>query len=778
MDEEALKTNDITPEGETQRIMSLLQHVRRAIMGTFIASLLVIFLLWHEVEGKQILGWAGIVWFISICRLYLGRHFVKKIESNPKIDIATLRKYEKIYAVGSFLSGLSWAWLAWLIQTGWPTESLFLIAFLFAAISLSALAGAIGSFLNYSVFLIPIFATLIYKMAFYEFPVATFFLSAYLIAALLTAWKLHLVFVSRFGYKARNAQLIDKLTLQTEQQQELLFKLKTIDDFAKNAFDNAGVAMAFINANDKFIHVNHAFCNLTGRMDKTLKGMSAFELTHMGALESDKNQFRQLCDGKIRSYELRKPYICLDDNVIWVKLSLSATRLNNEFKYVILHMEDVSQEHKLTERLTYQAQHDFLTGLPNRYAFDNKLNEIVKEGVLKQRRHALCYIDLDQFKVINDSCGHLAGDELLRQVVFIFQEKVRQSDFLSRIGGDEFAILLFDCDLQQAENFLLEILIDIRKFQFNWDNHKFTIGISIGTTLIENNNRTPIELMKQADNACYAAKEAGRNRVHAFRKDDALVAQLSTEMRWVPRLEKALRNNEFVIYKQDILATNNKTSRQHCELLIRLQEADGTIIPPGAFLPAAERYNLAPKIDLWMVENVLKTLNGASERGRDIAGIYGINLSGASLGDIYFQDKILALIEQYQCTAANAFICFEITETAAITNLAAALRFIESLREVGCQFALDDFGSGLSSFTYLKQMPVDYLKIDGEFVKDCINDRINLSMIKAINEIGHVMGISTIAEYVENAEIHQTLSKIGVDYVQGYWQGAPEAWLI
>lgn len=770
--------DEVTPESEIQRIMFLLQHVRMPIMGTFMASLLVIFLLWHEVESNQILGWAGLVWFISICRLFLGRYFANKIKSNPKIDIATLRKYEKSYAVGSFFSGLSWAWLAWLIQTSWPSESLFLIAFLFAALSISSLAGAIGSFLNYSVFLTPIFVILIYKMAFYDFPIATFFLSVYLIAALLTAWKLHLVFVSRFGYKARNTQLIDNLTLQTEQQQSLLFKLKTTDDFAKNAFDNAGVAMAFINENNKFIHVNHAFCNLTGRMDKTLKGMSAFELTHVEELESGENQFRQLCDGKIPSYELRKPYVCLDDNVIWVKLSLSATRLNNEFKYVILHMEDVSQEYKLTERLTYQAQHDFLTGLPNRYAFDNKLNEIVNEDILKQRQHTLCYIDLDQFKVINDTCGHLAGDELLRQIVFIFQEKMRPSDFLSRIGGDEFSMLLFDCNLEQAETFLLEILVGVRKFQFNWENHKFTIAMSIGTTLIKNNNRTPIELIKQADNACYAAKEAGRNRIHSFREDDALVSQLSTEMRWVSRLEKALTNNEFVIYKQDIIATNNLTSRQHCELLIRIQEADGTIIPPGAFLPAAERYNLAPKLDLWMVENVLKTLNEASEKGHNIAGIYGVNLSGASLGDIYFQDKVLALIEQYQCTEANAFICFEITETAAITNLAAALRFIEALREVGCQFALDDFGSGLSSFTYLKQMPVDYLKIDGEFVKGCIDDRINLSMIKAINEIGHVMGISTIAEYVENKEIHQTLSKIGVDYVQGYWQGAPEAWSI
>lgn len=542
------------------------------------------------------------------------------------------------------------------------------------------------------------------------------------------------------------------------------------------SFDDTRIAMALIDINNNFMQVNHAFCNLTGRTNKMLLGMPAFELT--GVDELDSLKFIQLCEGKSDGYELKKNYVCLNDDVIWVQLSISGIWLDDEFKYAILHMQDISWEHTLTQRLSHQAHHDFLTGLPNRQAFEEQLNEIVNKDELQNRKHALCYIDLDQFKVINDTCGHLVGDELLRQMVFIFQEKMRQSDFLSRIGGDKFVILLFDRDLKQAEPFLLQLLSDTQAFQFNWENYRFTISISIGVVSIEDNNRIPSEIMKQADNACYAAKEAGRNRIHISQKDDLIVTQLSDEMRWVSKLEETLSENRFVIYKQEIIATGNKMTRPHCELLIRIQEKEGAIISPDAFLPAAERYNFAPKIDLWMVGKVLKTLYSAEKEGKDIAGVYGVNLSGASLGDIHFQDKILALIAQYQLTEASAVICFEITETAAITNLAVAIRFIEALREVGCQFALDDFGSGLSSFSYLKQIPVDYLKIDGEFVKDCVEDKINLSMVKAINEIGHVMGIATIAEYVETEEIHHALEGIGVDYVQGYWAGKPEAWEI
>ncbi|RKZ96602.1 MAG: hypothetical protein DRQ46_06865 [Gammaproteobacteria bacterium] len=286
------------------------------------------------------------------------------------------------------------------------------------------------------------------------------------------------------------------------------------------------------------------------------------------------------------------------------------------------------------------------------------------------------------------------------------------------------------------------------------------------------------EALKHADSACYAAKEAGRDRLHIYTHDDEFLTQRSGEMAWVARIQRALLENSFLMYRQEIVATNGNDKSSHYELLIRMKEDDGTIISPGIFLPAAERYNLAAGIDSWVVNHVVNTLVSARNDGKKISGIYNINLSGHSLGDTRFYDEIIKKIQQSKLDESDVCICFEITETAAISNMTAALHFITELRAVGCQFALDDFGSGLSSFAYLKQLPIDYLKIDGMFVRDCLSDPVNLEMIDSINSIGHVMGLKTVAEFVENDEIFNKIQEIGVDYAQGYWNGKPQPWII
>ena len=461
---------------------------------------------------------------------------------------------------------------------------------------------------------------------------------------------------------------------------------------------------------------------------------------------------------------------------IWVDVvGVPVTNDEGEFEYAVMHIQDVTKEHKLTQKLSYQAQHDSLTDLPNRFAFETKLQSLLDDE--ESGEHVLCYLDLDQFKVVNDTSGHIAGDELLKQIAILLKQALRESDLLARIGGDEFAVLLFNCSIDAAIKQLEKILLTLRYFRFIYEGKSFNVGVSMGLVKISTHS-TLTELLKQADSACYAAKDAGRNRIHVYRHDDTFLAQRAGEMAWVTRIQHAIEQNKFVLYYQKIEPILADEKLPHYELLIRMIDEEGATIPPGLFLPAAERYDLAAMIDLWVIQHVINSLNTAILKGSNVAGVYGVNLSGQSLGDTRFYEKVVQLISENDFRASGALICFEITETAAISNITAALRLMTELRSLGCQFALDDFGSGLSSFAYLKQMPVDYLKIDGMFVKDCVNDPVNLEMVGSINGIGQVMGLKTIAEFVENKAIFDKLAEIGVDYAQGYWNGPPKPWLI
>ena len=500
------------------------------------------------------------------------------------------------------------------------------------------------------------------------------------------------------------------------------------------------------------------------------------DLSHRSDREQSKQLFEDLLNGIRQQYQLRKRYTRKNGETIWVNVTVSTVNDDNgHFEYAVVHAQDISQEHQLTQKLTYQALHDPLTDLPNRYAFEMRLQELL--DLQDKDQHVLCYLDLDQFKVVNDTCGHIAGDEVLRQLTTVLKQGLRKSDLLARIGGDEFAILMFNCSLAVAKSQLELLLTRIRDFHFIYEKNSFNIGASLGLVVIDVNS-TMTEALKHADSACYAAKEAGRDRLHVYSHDDEFLVQRTGEMEWVSRIQRALIENRFLMYKQEIIATNGKEKSSHYELLIRMKGEDGTIIPPGMFLPAAERYNLAAAIDLWVVNHVINSLISARDEGKNISGTYNINLSGHSLGDARFYDEIIKKMTESKLDTADACICFEITETAAISNMTAALHFITELRAVGCQFALDDFGSGLSSFAYLKQLPIDYLKIDGMFVRDCLSDPVNLEMIDAINNIGHVMGLKTVAEFVENDEIFNMMQEVGVDYAQGYWNGKPQPWVI
>jgi Amt family ammonium transporter len=437
----------------------------------------------------------------------------------------------------------------------------------------------------------------------------------------------------------------------------------------------------------------------------------------------------------------------------------------------VLVFHDVTVTLNLARELTHQATHDALTGIPNRREFERRLSELLARDEPQLQPHVLCYLDLDQFKIVNDTCGHVAGDELLRQVTQLVRSQLRASDTLARLGGDEFGLILQSCPLERAEQLANGIREAIADFRFGWEGKSFSIGVSIGLVCMDPSHKDLGLLLAAADAACYAAKESGRNRVHVYQADDSKVMEQQGQMQWVTRLQSALDQDRLRLYVQPIVPLHENTVEQtHFEILVRLEE-DGKLVLPGAFLPAAERYGLMPRIDQWVVNNTLAWMGDQLRQKGQLDGVYCINLSGASLSDERFRQSLHATLEQLQLPVGS--VCFEITETAAVANLSKVVHFIGEVKALGCLFALDDFGSGLSSFAYLKNLPVDFLKIDGGFVKDIETDPIDLAMVQAINAIGHVMGLKTIAEYVSSPAILERIRDIGLDFGQGFHLGEP-----
>jgi diguanylate cyclase (GGDEF)-like protein len=433
----------------------------------------------------------------------------------------------------------------------------------------------------------------------------------------------------------------------------------------------------------------------------------------------------------------------------------------------VLH--DVTMLRRLSNQLSFQARHDQLTGLINRYEFDRKTQVAIDDAATENRTHCLAYIDLDQFKIVNDTCGHMAGDVLLKQLSNHIKAKVRSSDTLARLGGDEFALLLMGCDLVKAQEIIEVLLQVVREYRFTFDDKVFKIGASVGITEISpHHNLNLSELLSTVDSACYTAKKEGGNRIHIYRSDDTDIKEHNNQLEWVSRIHLGLEKKQFVLYIQR-MASLSEGAELHCELLIRMQSLDGSYYPPGYFLPAAERYHLMPKIDRWVVGEALAII---ARKGPSFPYVCAINLSGQTLSEEGFLEYVVEQIKLHKVDTRR--ICFEITETSVIANLNKARQFMHALRDIGCRFSLDDFGSGLSSFAYLKNLEVDYLKIDGMFVKAIVNNKIDRAMVESINNVGHVMGLHTIAEYAENDEIINMLKEIGVDYAQGYGVAKPE----
>jgi diguanylate cyclase (GGDEF)-like protein len=423
------------------------------------------------------------------------------------------------------------------------------------------------------------------------------------------------------------------------------------------------------------------------------------------------------------------------------------------------------------KELTYQANHDVLSGLVNRRGFELHLSHAMETKQAENTEHVFCYLDLDQFKVINDTCGHIAGDELLRQISQVLKKHIRKHDVLARLGGDEFGILMVNCGVEDAKSIAQKLIDNVSLYRFLWENKPFAISVSIGIAPVSDCINNANALLRNADIACYAAKDAGRNCFRIYTESVLDIAKVQGEMQWVTKINWALENNKFCLYAQ-IIQPNvlTDTCGFHYEVLLRMVDESGLLVSPNAFLRAAERYHLMTKIDKWVIRNQFDYLSKNPEH-LALLELCSINLSGPSLTAPGFLQAVIDYLNYYQIPAEK--ICFEITETAAISNLTDATNFIDAMHKKGCSFALDDFGTGLSSFAYLKYLPVDFLKIDGVFVKGIVEDPIDYAMVKSIHEVGRVMGKKTVAEFVDNSDVLLKLKEIGVDYSQGYGIAKP-----
>jgi diguanylate cyclase (GGDEF)-like protein/PAS domain S-box-containing protein len=433
----------------------------------------------------------------------------------------------------------------------------------------------------------------------------------------------------------------------------------------------------------------------------------------------------------------------------------------------VLCLHDVTIAREYLERQSWEASHDLLTGLVNRREFERRIIEAMDEVSEAGPQYVVCFMDLDRFKVVNDSCGHAAGDELLKQISRLMRSHVRDSDVLARLGGDEFGLLIEGCDEVRGEIIANALLSDVAEFQFFWEKQTHTVGISIGLTTITSESFSSNEVLSRADSACYWAKEQGRNRVCVFEESNADLADRRSQTGWVGRISSALKDDRFVLYHQIYRSlSSNDGSCLHLEVLLRMVSEEKEVILPGRFLPAAERYNLMPEIDRWVINKVFSGFHTLQETHYGQALMVSINLSGSSINSLdllgFIKEKISEFNVDPNC------LCFEVTETVAVKHMQPAIEFINACKELGIKFALDDFGTGTSSFGYLKNLPVDYLKIDGGFVQNLEKDSVDRAMTETINRIGHIMGKITIAEFAENQSIVNILDNIGVDFAQGF----------
>lgn len=580
--------------------------------------------------------------------------------------------------------------------------------------------------------------------------------------------------IGRLQQKLQKQNL--RLLIEIEERQRLEESLFAEKELAQVTLQSIGDAVITTDAQGNVRYFNPIAERLTGWRADEVQGVpfsTVFLIVDQVTRETVENPINKAL--------LEERIVTLANNTILISqdgteypIADSAAPIRDRKGQIIgavMVFHDVTESRYLTHKLSWEANHDALTGLINRRRFEQHLVDAIASVKDSNHRHALCYLDLDQFKVVNDTVGHIAGDELLRQITALIQQGVRANDMLARLGGDEFGILLNQCSLSQATQIAENLKNLVHQFRFIWNGQTFIIGVSIGVVAIDQTSQNLMELLGAADAACYAAKARGRNCVHIYSLDDSELIKQRGERQLISKITQALETNRFCLYYQKIVSITSKPLVEHYEILLRMLDENGKIVSPNEFIPAAERYGLITEIDCWVIETLFSNYHKLPEKDVLSQGLYTINLSGASISNNQFMRFLIEQFSRYKIPPET--IGFEITETAAIANFEQARYFMGELKKIGCCFALDDFGSGLSSFAYLMNLPVDYLKIDGAFVKNISHNLISQALVEGFNGIAHAMNLETIAEFVEDETILEKLREIGVDYAQGYGIARP-----
>jgi diguanylate cyclase (GGDEF)-like protein/PAS domain S-box-containing protein len=568
-----------------------------------------------------------------------------------------------------------------------------------------------------------------------------------------------------------SAQILDKVLRYATERTHTLKALKASEQRYRELFQNVTAGVFQTTPDGKFMAANPALVRMLGYdSEDELLGVDVATDVYMDPGHREAWARAMAESGEVRNAELA---LKRRDGSKIVVLENSRVVRDAEGRALFYEgtLTDITASHEISQQLSYDASHDPLTGLANRREFELRLQHALELTQATGAKHAVCFMDLDRFKVVNDSCGHVAGDELLRQLGQVLEHKVRSADVVARLGGDEFAVLLQNCGPDDAMQVAGNLLKAVDAYQFVWGEKAYTLGVSIGVVLLSSHFRRIAQVMNAADSACYAAKDAGRNRIHVFREDEAVVERHSGEMEWAARAKRALAENRLFLEAQPMIPlAAGSQEMPHYELLVRMRDEKGRTVPPGAFLPAVERYNLAVRYDRWVIDAALDWIR-THPQGLARVSRFFINLSKDSVAD---PDTAVHVRQAVSSAGVDPRrLGFELSESVAIGNVTRANQLINEFRRLGCATSLDDFGSGVSSFAYLKALAVEYIKIDGMFVGSISQDRVDYAMVRSIKEIGHVMGKKIVAESVETPGVLEKLREIGVDYAQGFEVGLP-----
>ncbi len=761
-----LGANSQPPSGEVQRqvdealVRGVYSITRHSYRTTLVYALLVFFNFYERVPTPALWGWFAATVAVSVLRLLAARRFQRLTPARRHLG-----RWHALAAFLAALQALTWGGVLLMAAHTEAAIDLSFAIFLICALAFGALSGLGFSLPVYLSFALPLVA-LLWGWMLWAGAAEGLWL------AVTVAFGGYVMFDSA----SHASRIMRRALLLGRQREELIQRLTEEKDRVQVTLQSIGDGVLTTDLNGRVTYLNPVAARLTGWSDAEARGRPLTEVLCV-AEESSGDALPDLlplCLSKAGPVVLEADTVLVDrSGARESAVEITASPIRDHSRRIIgmvVVAHDVTELRGMARVMSYQARHDPLTGLINRREFEVRLWQALEQRREAGRPHALCYLDLDQFKLVNDTCGHLAGDELLKQIAELLQQRLCQADVLARLGGDEFGLLLHDCELDHAHRVADALCAALRRHRFEWEGNVFTVGVSIGVVDLDAGS-TPAALLAAADAACYVAKDEGRNRVHSVYPQDRQFARRNDQMQWATRIQRALDEARFELSFQRIKALSTEEADM-AELLLCMVGEEGERIAPGVFLPAAERFNMMPAIDRAVVQLAFGLLAERQPVGRGRIARFTVNLSGQSLSDDQFLDYVL---EQLDTSGADPLrICFEITETAVIANLGRARRFIEALRRRGCRFALDDFGSGLSSYAYLRALPVDYLKIDGMFVRQMCRDAVDYSMVESINQVGHVMGIRTIAEYVEEEAVMEALRDMGVDYVQGFGVHRPE----